>query len=187
MYRKIVLGAAILLSAGCSGLDCPLDPPNCCYDALFGCELFDLPMGCSCSDYGLGFASSAVLRSPQKKLASTPTARVSGDWTGSLTQLHSTCPNAPRRLSGILRVRERNGSVTVAVPGYGRLIGRSGGRRNFTAKGRYKVPLSSCSADVSTRFTSRRAALGNLSAEVTLTCGSLLSCGAAYSGTIQKR
>jgi len=177
-----------LLFVGCGGgLNCPIDPPSCCYNQLFGCGTFDLPLGCECEDYGLAFARIGFRASPAKQLSSTPSGRMSGIWSGMLEQTSSSCLGAPAEIGGVIKVRERGDKVTVSVPRYGKLRGTKRGRRALKVSKSIKDPLAICSAQVSATLKGSKPGVAAARANVEYGCISGISCTIDYSGTVEKQ
>ena len=188
-FSKIkALILSLLLLGGCdSGIDCPLDPPDCCYDVLFGCQLFDMPMGCSCSQYGLGFATSAKTAPRKKALTTTPANRLSGNWSGNLKQSSSSCRGVPKSISGRMHITQRKNKVSIEVPQYGKLRGKVAGRRGFAVVRRYALPIPLCNAFIEADMRSNKPGVGAASAQVNVYCGSEKLCSASYNGALIKQ
>jgi hypothetical protein len=177
-FKSLVLIVLLSQLAGCGGgLNCPFDPPECCYNQLFGCGPFDLPFGCECSAYGLarsGAVSAAKARSKE------------GGWLGELTRMASSCPGSPQRVKGYLEIKARRRAISVRVPGYGTLRGiRRGGR--YHVKGSYAPVTPTCSAKVRALFESRSDLAASLTVRVGYGCGGVELCSARYTGTIERR
>ena len=188
LTKLLAFSGLLLFLAGCNnGLDCPIDPPSCCYDALFGCELFDLPMGCSCSQYGFVTANAKQSLTSAASTASQKSPGLSGSWSGVLSQNSSSCPGFLPKVSGLVKVRTQKNSVKITVPGYGTLKGKARTRNRLTASGKYTEPLSSCKAEVTVSIASARAGLGRVGSKVKLDCGRALQCSSQYVGMMQKR
>lgn len=179
--------ALLVLVQGCSqGGLCPLDTPDCCENYLFGCGTFDLPFGCTCEQYGV-FSATKTPKVPSAASSkkSKPTRSLSGTWRGGLTRNKSTCLGAPANLNGVLFATERNGKLTIVVPGYGTLRGSGNAARGYKLRGAYVPFLSSCKADIQATFLSPRAGSARINAKLTYSCGSR-SCSAEYQGNLKK-
>lgn len=185
--RRYLIVLALTILAGCGGgLNCPVDPPSCCYNQLFGCGTFDLPFGCECSAYGLGSATLAASKQ-HKILAATPAYSVSGRWAGKLLEESSSCAGTLPFVSGVAQVRERAGKVRVGISGYGTLRGSMRGRRGFSATGIYELALTSCEAHIALNLKASGVATGDVVANMELYCGSVPICEAQYRGTVKKK
>jgi hypothetical protein len=191
--KRFLTAAVLFVLCGCAGggglgggFNCPFNVPSCCYDSLFGCGTFDLPEGCSCSQYGFYSKeniSALQYFSPAPKTASK---NLSGTWRGNLKKQSSTCRALPAKVDGIVRIYDNPTSVSVAVPGYGTLRGGKSNTRGFKANGKYSSYFLACRADVSTVFTKSSFSRGTLQANVEYVCGGRVSCTAQYKGTITK-
>ena len=169
----------MLVGCDSGGLDCPLDPPSCCYNTLFGCGTFDLPDGCSCSQY------SFLSARRNKLLSTTVSPGVSGLWNVNLKRTSSMCPLLQRNFRTLVRTHERKGLVSVAVPGYGKLRGRMQGK-GYTASDRSTFPLTRCSAEISTKFKSTGTGVGKATAQIKYSCPTGYKCSAQYEGSMRK-
>ena len=178
--RLWFIALIVFCLGGCdNGINCPLDPPSCCYDSLFGCGTFDLPQGCSCSQYGLfrSFRNQTYGRAITAK-------SVAGLWQGRLERTFSTCQGAPAVVSGSLNVKERRGKVTVSVPYYGSLRG-SRTRSGFSVSGAYAPLFSLCDISVRASFLAHSRKSGKLVAAVENRCKfTQTACTATYQGEL---
>lgn len=187
--RKIIsiVGALFLSLAFSScdgGYDCPLDPPECCYNVLTGCQLFDMPQWCSCSQYGLYSAqlkkASASIETLQQYISRPG---LSGSWRGILRRAYSVCPASLPQVSGVVSIRQKKTRVYVTVPGYGVLRGRTN-KRGFSAQGTYRA-FNVCTARASLNFKSKTRGSGEADAAVSTSCFSTQGqCTMKYRGTV---
>ena len=187
MRWPLIILISVLLSGCGGGLNCPADPPACCYNQLFGCGTFDLPFGCECSAYGLGSATLASSTKQPKILAATPAYSVSGRWGGKLLEESSSCAGTLPFVSGVAQVRERSGKVRVSISGYGTLRGSMRGRRGFSATGIYELALTGCEAHIALNLKASGVATGDVVANMELYCGSVPICEAQYRGAVKKK
>lgn len=166
-----------LVFAGCGGgLNCPLDPPSCCYNNLFGCGTFDLPFGCECSDYGLSVPEAEAAKN--NRIMSS-----NNDWSGVFNKTSATCPFFRDQISGTLRIQESKNGAKVMVPGYGTLNGRGNVKTGSTLSGTYTVPTSGCKAKVSGLYKRRQSNSSKMSLKIDYVCG-LSKCTASYQGNL---
>lgn len=191
-WNRFLLGIFVLISlAGVDSCedggdgDCPFDPPRCCYNVLFGCGPFDLPEGCSCRDYGLFFNRNISSNVMPMKNASMASPLLGKEWMGTLMQTGGTCSSAPKQVSGIVIVnRRKDGRVTIAVPGYGNLVGRVRGS-TITANGSFTPLFSSCRSQVATTMKKVNSRLSPTRSTFKYVCRSEVVCDAAYSGVLK--
>ena len=180
MRAGIIVALSVFIIGCDNGVNCPIDPPSCCYNALFGCGTFDLPQGCSCSQYGL-FRSYPAANYPRRSAIS---GSLSGAWQGQLDLVTSTCQGAPPLISGALNISERSGRITVTVPFYGTLRGART-RSGFRVTGEYAPLLSSCKISVRASYASRSKRSGRLVTAVENRCPfTATACSVAYQGTL---
>lgn len=187
----LVLGTLVsavlaLVLSGCSGgFNCPFEKPSCCDNALFGCGTFDLPSGCSCSDY----FSSAVNKIDSRTLKvarATVRARFSGAWRVALSRGQATCPATPASLQGSVGISQTGNRISLRVPGYGTVRGVARGN-GFEADSNYSSLPLSCSAKlhVSVGLVSPNSA--SVAVQTTVTCPKAVQgCSASYSGKGQR-
>lgn len=172
----------ILSLASCGGgLNCPIDPPACCSNVLFGCGTFDLPFGCECSQWGFG-------RSVPPQRLSGPITRgadLSGSWRGPLNRTTSSCAGLPRTVRGAVAVTTTGQRVTVAIPGYGNLRGTTRAT-GFSASGALYPFTPLCRADVNTDFTRKNATTNTVRTSLVYTCGRTRVCSAQYVGEMSR-
>lgn len=172
----------LVLLVGCDGgVDCPLDPPACCYNSLFGCGTFDLPQGCSCSRYGL---SRSLPR--RASLSRTKVVSLGGVWRGTLTKASSSCRNVLSQVRGSYRVTERSGRVVVTIPGMGTLSGRRtpGG---FVATGRYQPIFLLCPMTINATYGAKTQSFGGISVAISRRCSErATSCEMLYRGSSRR-
>lgn len=162
---------------GCGGgLNCPFDPPNCCYNQLFGCGPFELPFGCDCASYGLARTSPAALG------AATPDGAVRA---GDVARVSSSCPGAPKRVRGNLKIHAGRSAITVRVPGYGTLRGVRRGSV-YVARGSYAPVTPTCRARVRATLEPTDRASMRISVRVGYGCGRVELCAARYVGNAER-
>ena len=154
LFFLLTLGAIGCTGGGGGGF-CPFNIPSCCYDTLFGCGTFDLPAGCSCSDYGYMARVNTKNLFPSKP--ATRSLRVKGDmtgtWSGILNQKSKSCLMFTlKQVNGVASIRDQKRSVFVTIPGYGRLTGRKNGKVT-SAMGSYNGKLL-CSSSIAVSITS---------------------------------
>jgi hypothetical protein len=187
--QKIVFLFAICLSFfGCAGGGgfCPVNIPSCCYDTLFGCGTFDLPSGCSCSDYGyMSRVDSNKFLSKNHQKKSTPSNGLSGRWTGILKQKSSTCSSFLKQINGVIQINDSTKRISVKVPGYGTLKGTKR-PKGFKASGSYRPMLSFCNAKIGVNFSSIKNGVASTDTSINLSCLGMKSCTANYKGTLQR-
>ena len=187
LARSLALGALLAVSSGCDGsFDCPIDVPDCCDNVVFGCGLFDLPMGCTCEQYGRALHHNIAALASSQVTKSLPSRGLNGTWSGILKRSSSTCPSFLANVRGVIGVSERKGVVTVFVPGYGRLRGKVRGS-GYTVSGSYTPARSSCRAQLRAVVKRSGPAIGNVQLQVNYTCRARSSCASQYRGTLQKR
>jgi hypothetical protein len=179
----------IFTLTGCNsnGLNCPIDPPDCCENVLFGCGTFDIPDGCSCSDYP--FLSSKLHSLKEQKVRVASSATLAGMWRVALTKSSSSCSLAPQTAISTVRVRDAKGRFSIVVPGYGTLSGKSR-KGSGEASGTYRIFGPKCTARVSARLATTGAKLnleGTSVMTVNVNCPiQKLQCTAKYAGRVTK-
>lgn len=188
--KKHLLIALIATSViGCdNGFNCPMDPPSCCFNLVFGCGLFDLPAGCSCSDFSSVLVAPAKLVSSKKlqtigntKLSKAP--GITGNWDGDLGRVENSCSASLSQISGKITVTKASDKATIDVPSYGALRGLNRGALT-TARGIYRQ--SGCQANVGASIRNLRAGRALAIVNTQLSCKSGLSCSAQFKGLIRK-
>lgn len=190
MFRGFLSRLAVAIVGitvgACSSIDCPINTPQCCYNVLFGCSIWDLPSGCTCADYGFGFANQSAAAKISAAPA-TPAKRLDGGWTGTMSKYRNSCPGAVPSVSGIVTIDAAKNSVRVNIPGYGSIRGRTIGRYHFAGSGAYVDTASGCTADVRVAGVSSRLGQSRVYTTANIKCGSAFQCSASYSGTIVRR
>jgi hypothetical protein len=186
--QSLLIVAFSLFSLGCSGGGgfCPNNIPSCCYDTLFGCGTFDLPAGCSCSDYGYMSrvdVEKAFGSSKQRNVRSS--SGLTGTWSGILKKNTDSCGSLLKQINGVVRIHQTPRKTSVYVPGFGSLKG-SRRARGFRASGSYRPFLSSCKANVTVNFISQKRGIASTQSTVAIACPGTYSCSATYKGTVQK-
>jgi len=176
-FKSLVLIVLLSQIAGCGGgLNCPFDPPECCYNQLFGCGPFDLPFGCECSAYGLARSGAVAPAKARSK---------EGGSLGELTRMASTCPGSPQRVKGNLEIKARRRAISVRVPGYGTFRGiRRGGR--YRVKGSHAPVTPTCPAQVRASIEPRTDSSAAFKVRVGYGCGAVELCSARYVGTVER-
>lgn len=194
LLKSCLLLLIITVISGCgNGFDCPSNVPSCCYDSLFGCEIFDLPPTCSCSDYGIFRTKTSSVpqyQSRQNRAVQTLNTQragsLTGDWSGILDRKKSSCGSFLKQVNGVIQIRDKKNILSIKVLHYGALHGRKQ-KNGFYATGTYKPPLLSCSARVSVYFQRRTSGIGKVQANINYSCGTTYSCTSSYSGAVQKQ
>jgi hypothetical protein len=199
MIRSFLAACLIVLSGllwGCStGINCPFDPPACCDNVLTGCGTFDLPSGCSCSDYFLySYQASSLPQTPvesvmlarQSKVRSRRISAV-GTWRATARKTDpSACPRFPTNVAGALVIREAGARVTMKLAGYGALKGLRA-RNTVRAKGAYKVPALGCVAFVQSQLALTNQTSSAYSVALDWRCENRAhSCSVKYQGSAKK-
>lgn len=188
--RKIVTSALLVMAVnGCdNGFNCPMDPPSCCFNLVFGCGLFDLPSGCSCSDFFSVPVAPAKLASEKSMVSMENTnisksPGISGRWDGDLGRVKNSCSATLLQISGKISVKKEGNSATIEVPNYGVLKGQAKGALT-TARGSYGQ--SGCRADVGASIRNQRAGRAQSIVNAKISCSSGLSCRAQFRGDLRK-
>jgi hypothetical protein len=177
-----------LLSLGCAGGGgfCPINIPSCCYDTLFGCGTFDLPAGCSCSDYGyMSRVDAQKAFGSSNKRSFTSNRGLSGTWSGIIQKENDSCGSFLKKVNGVVRIHQTPRKTSVYVPGFGSLKGARQSR-GFRASGTYRPFMSSCKANVAVKFTTQKRGIAATQTTVSLACPGVNRCSATYTGTVQK-
>lgn len=178
--RYLVAIATMCVLSGCGGgFNCPFNPPQCCYNVLFGCGPFDIPFGCECSSYGLARVA------PAKAPAMFAGAKVDNVWNGELTRRSSSCPGLPKKLRGKVVVKTTARRITVTVPGYGVLRGQRRGR-DYRATGSYAPFTPTCKGKATVTVSPRGRSRAGVSAAMTYGCGERSLCSARYNGALSR-
>lgn len=187
-FLKVSLIIPMLGFLGCNGiLDCPIDPPSCCYNIFFGCDIFEIPEGCTCSQYGLGLSSSSL---QTKVLSVRPNSQTKkspgfiGNWSGKLKRVSTNCTNTLRTVDGEVRIRKDKQGFRIDIPGYGKLFAEDNHRR-IRAKGVYNV--ASCQAEILASLQSIRAGVAKTDVSFRYLCRKDFQCSAKYNGVINKK
>ena len=193
--RRVWVGAlsAIFLvgMAGCGGLSCPFQRPSCCDNVLFGCGTFDLPDGCSCSDYFLS-SSSAVSKMLTREVAPMSRARrvsrsTTGVWRLTARKADSAaCPYLPRTIQRKVVVRESRGRAEMKVPG---LLSLSGSRSGDTIAlgGERSLRQYGCEAKVNATISLASGRSGSVRLVLDNRCVSAnLRCAVTYVGEMRR-
>ncbi len=188
----LILGVVASLFTGCAGgFDCPFERPACCENVLFGCGPFDLPNGCSCSDYFMksfsGFTLPNQLSRQTLISAKGGLADVTGTWRSTGTKTNSTaCPTLPRSATSTLLIREENKKVSVKLLGYSTLRGNRVGEV-VRVQGAYKVPFLGCEAFIKSEIKPTSAANSPVTTTVDWRCKvASRSCSVTYTGNAKR-
>lgn len=189
--QRIILSTLLLGAIGCAGVQCPFQRPSCCDNVLFGCGPFDLPDGCSCSDYF--FSSSSAMSSLSTPDAAPMTrARRAFRSTTGVWQLSSrktnpaACSYLPQTFRRKIVVRESRGRVELKVPGLASLSGsRSGDRVVLT--GTRTTPSYGCLTRMSGVLSLASGSSGAVRINLENRCASSsLYCSATYVGDARR-
>ena len=168
------------LLAGCGGgFNCPFNPPQCCYNVLFGCGPFDIPFGCECSSYGLARVAPATAP------ATFAGKKVSDVWSGALSRKRSSCPGIPATLRGRVVIKTTGRRIAVTVPGYGVLRGQRRGRV-YRAKGAYAPFTPTCQGTATVTLAPQAGRRAGIDAVMSYGCGETNLCSARYRGSLAK-
>ena len=180
---------AVFLTGCDIAYDCPVDTPDCCYNVLTGCQLFDLPQGCSCSQYGFGLAATGKAAHISQYLSRTSTSKVgfSGSWSGTLRRSSSSCAGSLAKLSGVAIIKDRNGRISANIANYGIVKGKKT-RQGFSASGTYSTLFSGCSALVNISFKSTGTNTADTNTSVIYSCPfAAASCQMRYHGSLRRQ
>jgi hypothetical protein len=187
VFRHFVISSfCALLLIGCEGGgNCPWNRPSCCNNKLFGCGPFDIPQGCSCSNY----FSRSFQGFPLEHKATPPRSTLNtmeGTWRVALQKSGGGCSYLNKQSTATVLVRERNQQVTVKLLGFVTLrASRSG--RNLKPRGQLKLPYLRCTADVTSDINLSSATTAALTGNVVVSClKKSLSCSASYTGYLKK-
>ncbi|MFM1847809.1 MAG: hypothetical protein RL417_1283 [Pseudomonadota bacterium] len=179
LVRPVVIVCLLLLSGCGGGFNCPFNPPQCCYNVLFGCGPFDIPFGCECSSYGL--ARLAPKRSP----ATFAGKQVDNVWSGSISRQRSTCPGLPKTLKGRVVIKTSGRRITVTVPGYGVLRGQRRGRV-YRARGSYAPFTPTCKGEAVVTLNPLAKSRSRVKSAMSYGCGETKLCSARYVGSLER-
>jgi hypothetical protein len=187
--RPVLLSLVVTAFAltGCEGGggSCPWQRPSCCDNNLFGCGPFDLPQGCSCGDY-ITRSFQGMPIGAQSSQSRQSFASVEGTWRASLIKNGDGCSYLKKQTTSTVLIRDRNQQVSMKVLGLATLRGNRVGR-NIRTRGRVKVPLSQCTANVTSAVSLSSATVGVINGTIVVSCANeKLSCSASYSGNLRK-
>jgi hypothetical protein len=199
MIRAFLAACLIVLSGllwGCaSGFNCPFDRPSCCDNVVFGCGTFDLPSGCSCSDYFLrSFNGTTLPQTPAQSVMISARSRVraqrvaaAGTWRATAQKTDfAACPLFPNNVTATLLLRETGSRVSMKLLGYGTMRGLRA-RNTVRAKGAYKVSALGCVAFVQSQLSLTNPSGSAYTVTLNWSCQSKAnSCSATYQGSIKK-
>lgn len=179
VYRAVCTALTVVSLSSCGGgLNCPIDPPSCCYDQLFGCGTFDLPFGCTCESYGINSAARA-----SRALQTPMNDSINGAWRGVFVREQSSCAGLPETLRGGIGVSGSRRSVRVAVPGYGVLRGTRYST-GFKASGFFAPFSPLCRGKVQVTFDRNDTTSASVRAAMSYSCGRRSICSARYAGQL---
>lgn len=167
----------MLTVAGCGGGLCPIDVPDCCRNVVFGCGPFELPFGCSCSDYGYPFTTQS------KRVVLPAAVAPETVWNGTLKQRNSSCPGLPDVLKGNLQIFTSSRGVQITVPGYGKLYGQRRSNR-YVASGSYS-PFTACIGKTRVKMAASKERKAHTSVAMSYHCNGRRVCSAQYDGELQ--
>ncbi len=189
LRRFFVTALLAVAAVGCNnGFNCPIDPPSCCFNLVFGCGLFDLPTGCSCSDFFSVPVAPATLVNSKSLLATemvkvSKSPGISGRWNGDLGRVKNSCSVSLAQVSGNIVVKKEGTRATIEVPNYGVLKGQTKGALT-TARGSYRQ--GGCQADVGASVRNLRAGKARSVVSAKISCKDGLSCSAQFRGELKK-
>lgn len=171
--------------SGCGGVNCPFTRPACCENALFGCGPFDLPQGCSCSDY---FSRSFSGVPKSQFTAAIPSSRQIFDstWRVSLEKRSGDCSYLSNSFQTTLLVRSQGRRLLVRAPGYSRLRG-SRTSRSMKVSGKRQISFPRCAIKLDASISLTSSSQGTAQGAIEITCITpALSCSATFSGVARK-
>lgn len=186
LFASALLAVAVI---GCNnGFNCPMDPPSCCYNIVFGCGLFDLPTGCSCSDFISVPVAPATLGNSKSRLATemlnlSKSPGIPGRWDGDLGRVKNSCSVSFAQVSGNIVVKREGTRAIIEVPNYGVLKGRTKGALT-TARGSYRQ--GGCQADIGASVRNLRAGKASSVVSANISCKGGISCQAQFRGDLRK-
>jgi hypothetical protein len=173
---------SIAMAACDGGGSCPFQKPSCCDNALFGCGPFDIPQGCSCSDY----FSRAWSGAPRGSLTAQQVATkgtTDGTWRMSLQKDSGGCDYLSKTTVQNVQIREQRGRVTAKVMGIANMRGDRVDRR-ARLRGRVRSPLPRCESDIVANLTLVNPAVLSITGSISVVCSDRkLSCRASYTGS----
>lgn len=175
----------LLSSSGCNGVNCPFTRPSCCDNALFGCGPFDLPQGCSCSDYFSRSFSGAPL---SLKSTARPPSRAAKDstWRISIEKQTGDCSYISDTIRTTLLMRTQGRQLLVRPLGYPRLRGTRSGR-TINVTGQYRLGMAGCTIKLNSKMTLSNPSQGSIVGHFDVQCpASMLSCSAQFTGEARR-
>lgn len=196
-FMKRLLQACVLslitvpLSVGCAGINCPYNRPACCDNALFGCGPFDLPQGCSCSDYFSRSYSGTTLQNvvASRSTGSSPLAKRfvhDATWRISIQKQDDNCPYISDSIQSTIMIRTQGKRVEVKIPGYSKLRGLRS-NRSMRVRGIHQLQFPSCIATIEASIIHESQTAGSASGKLGVVCQqSSLSCSTTFQGTGRK-
>jgi hypothetical protein len=185
VIAALVLLVPLTLLLGCSGADCPFTKPSCCDNALFGCGPFDLPQGCSCSDY-----FSRSFSGVPKTSASTRALSVRGlqdaSWRLDLQRDGKGCAYLSSSVRNTITIRSLGRRVEVKALGYPKLRGLRT-NRSLRARGMHRLIFPRCSITIDASMIQESENKGRVSGTAVIACQQeALSCTTRFTGVAQK-
>jgi hypothetical protein len=193
MNRKNTLALAaffLIFTAfsGCGGgFNCPFDRPSCCDNILFGCGPFDLPQGCSCSDF-FSYSSRGSFAVKRGELMRMTATTAAGRWRVRLNRQSSNCRNVLSTVVSNMTLSQSGSRVTLTAPGIATMRGtRTNNTINTT--GQYTPLLFiGCDAQLSSRMQLTANDKASVTGSVKIICKNrpANNCSASYSGEAAK-
>lgn len=187
MPRFCVFIPLLLSLLGCSGVSCPFTRPACCDNALFGCGPFDLPQGCSCSDYFSRSFSGSPISSPRGVIKRDSVSAVQDStWRVALEKRSGDCSYLSNSIRSTLLIRSQGRQIWMKVVGYPRLRGVRSGNL-MRARGQSSALFPRCTVAIKSSINLSTSTQGVANGAVEVTCkNSALSCSAQFSGAAQR-
>jgi hypothetical protein len=175
--------AAITVS-GCAGVSCPFNRPACCDNALFGCGPFDLPQGCSCSDYFSRSFSGAPISQAARQISSRGVQ--DSTWRIALEKRSGSCSYLRNSIQTTLLIRSQGKQLQVKALGYPRLRGTRSSR-SMKMRGKHQLSFPACTVQLDASILLTNPSQGTAQGSVEISCSaSSLSCSATYSGMARR-
>jgi hypothetical protein len=182
VYLLTIFNALAL--SGCAGVSCPFTRPSCCDNALFGCGPFDLPQGCSCSDYLSRSFSGAPISRATKQISSRGIQ--DSTWRLSLVRQSGDCTYLRNSLQTTLLIRSQGKQLQVKALGYPRLRGTRSSR-SMKMRGKRQIAFPACTVQLDASILLTTPSQGTAQGSVEISCSaSSLSCSATYSGLARR-
>lgn len=172
-----------LLLVGCDGGgSCPFQRPSCCDNALFGCGPFDLPQGCSCSDY-FSRAWSGVPKTFSIMTKEGSKSTLEGTWRVSLRKSSEGCDYLSEATTQNIQIRERRGKVTARIMGVANMRGDRADRR-ARLRGKIKTLVPRCQSELIADLSMTSGTTVTIVGSISVDCGDKkLTCSTSYAGS----